>query len=140
MSDRPSDKPKRKNGPAKGEGGAPIKDINVDVLRRAARIGCTVDEIAALLGVHRTTFYDRLKLEPELQTAIDEAREEGKGTLRRLQWQRANKGSDTMLIWLGKQMLKQRDKMAHTGGEEGDEPITIENIHRWQNDPEPKPE
>ena len=35
----------------------------------------------------------------------------GRATLRRLQWQRANGGADTMLIWLGKQMLGQKDKV-----------------------------
>ena len=45
-----------------------------------------------------------------MQVAIDEARESGKATLRRLQWQRATAGSDTMCIWLGKQLLGQRDR------------------------------
>ena len=51
-----------------------------------------------------------MKRDPELQRAIDEGRDQGRATLRRLQWQRAHAGSDTMLIWLGKQMLGQRDK------------------------------
>jgi hypothetical protein len=42
---------------------------------------------------------------------FDETRASGRATLRRLQWQRANGGSDTMLIWLGKQMLGQKDKV-----------------------------
>jgi hypothetical protein len=40
-----------RRGPPKGEGGAPRKEINLDVARRAASIGCTAEEIAALLGV-----------------------------------------------------------------------------------------
>ena len=99
-----------KPGPDAGEGGAPRKEIDVKVMRRAAGIGCTDGEIAALLGMHRDTLRAHLSEDPTLQTAIDQAREQGKGTLRRLQWQRANAGSDTMLIWLGKQLLKQTDK------------------------------
>jgi hypothetical protein len=129
-----------KNGPAKGEGGAPRKEFDLDVAKRAASIGCTVDEIAALIGLPKRTFYDHMKRDPAIQTAIDEAREQGRGTLRRLQWQRANGGSDTMLIWLGKQMLKQRDKVAHTGGDDDDPPVAIRHLFRWQNDPEPKKE
>ena len=48
---------------------------------------------------------------PGVRRIIDEARASGRATLRRLQWQRANGGSDTMLIWLGKQMLGQKDKV-----------------------------
>ena len=87
-----------------------MKPIDTTVMRRAASIGCTGEEIAALLGVARATFYNRLKDDPSLQVAIDEARESGKATLRRLQWQRATAGSDTMCIWLGKQLLGQRDR------------------------------
>ena len=76
----------------KGEGGAPRKEINIDVARRAAFIGCTTDEIAALLGIARATFYLNLERDPEFQCVIDEARASGRATLRRLQWQRANGG------------------------------------------------
>jgi hypothetical protein len=54
---------------------------------------------------------EALERDPEFQRIIDEARASGRATLRRLQWQRANGGSDTMLIWLGKQMLGQKDKV-----------------------------
>lgn len=60
--------------------------------RRAAYIGCTADEIAALLGIARATFYLNLERDPEFQRIIDEARASGRATLRRLQWQRANGG------------------------------------------------
>lgn len=55
-------------------------------------IGCTADEIAALLGIARATFYLNLERDPEFQRVIDEARASGRATLRRLQWQRANGG------------------------------------------------
>ena len=45
----------------------------------------------------------------------------GRAKLQRLQWQSAIAGSDTMLIWLGKNGLGQRDKMAlRSGGASGD--------------------
>lgn len=41
-----------------------------------------------------------------------------------MQWQRAKAGSDTMQIWLGKQLLGQRDKQAvEHGVDEGLEMI-----------------
>ena len=58
-----------RRGPPKGEGGAPRKEINIDVARRAASIGCTADEIAALLGIARATFYLVLsRLAPDLRS------------------------------------------------------------------------
>lgn len=98
-----------RDGPDPGEGGRPEKLIDVAVAKRAASIGCTIEEIAAVLGVSQRHLYDRLNEDPELKRAIGEARETGRTTLRRLQWQRANAGSDTMLIWLGKQLLGQRE-------------------------------
>jgi hypothetical protein len=97
-------------GPRPGEGGRPPTRIDLDVVRRAAGIGCTVDEIAAVLGVPRRTLYDRMEQDPEIQRVLDEGRDQGRATLRRLQWQQANAGNPTMLIWLGKQLLGQRDK------------------------------
>jgi hypothetical protein len=97
-------------GPQPGEGGAPRKVIDLDVARRAASLGCSSDEIATLLGIGRRTFFDHLKEDEDLKNAIDAGRDQGRTTLRRLQWQRAQTGSDTMLIWLGKQLLGQRDK------------------------------
>jgi hypothetical protein len=97
-------------GPQPGEGGAPRKVIDLDVVRRAAGLGCTTSEIATLVGVGRATFFDHLKVDEDLKNAIDEGRARGCITLRRMQWQQAELGNPTMLIWLGKQLLGQRDK------------------------------
>jgi hypothetical protein len=93
--------------------------IDLDVARRAASLGCTSDEIATLLGVCRRTFFNHLKEDEGLQEAIDEGRDQGRITLRRLQWEQAKAGNPTMLIWLGKQLLGQRDKheMEQSGGQ-----------------------
>jgi hypothetical protein len=109
LSDLVGAKRSGKRGPDPGEGGAPRKPIDMDVMRRAAALCCTAGEIAALLGIGRRTFYGAMKRDPELKTALDQARAHGCATLRRLQWQRAMGGSDTMLIWLGKQLLGQTD-------------------------------
>jgi hypothetical protein len=99
-----------KQEPVKRARGRPFAEIDLAVVRRAAGLGCTHEEIAVLVGVTRETIQRRLIDNPDVQVAIAEGRENGRTTLRRLQWQRANAGSDTMLIWLGKQLLGQRDK------------------------------
>ena len=92
-----------------------------------------MEEIAALTGLPKATFFLHLQRDPELQHALDEAREQGRSTLRRLQWHKANAGSDTMLIWLGKQMLHQKDKLVHAG-EGADGAIVTEIRYGWTKD------
>jgi hypothetical protein len=108
-----------RNGPDPGEGGAPRKPIDHNLVRRLAGIGCTVDEIAVACGVSIRCMFKRIEAEPELAEAIEEGRATGKATLRRLQWQGARAGNATMLIWLGKQLLGQRDKTEITGKDGG---------------------
>jgi hypothetical protein len=82
-----------------------------------AALQCTFDEIASGLGVSLSTLERRRKENPELDEAIKRGRELGKRSIRRLQYDAAKKGNVTMLIWLGKQWLKQADKVEteHTG-------------------------
>ena len=87
----------------------------MDLVRRSAAIGCTVNEIASVLGIARSTMYNHMESDPGIQEAIDAGRDSGCSTLRRLQWQGAEAGNATMLIWLGKQMLGQKDKTEFSG-------------------------
>jgi hypothetical protein len=85
--------------------GRPQKKIDAALVGKLARIGCSDEEIADFVGCNRSTLYRRFA------TAIRKGREVCKRRLRRWQLKRAKAGSDTMLIWLGKQMLKQTDKV-----------------------------
>jgi len=78
-----------------------------------AALQCTYEEIASGLDVSLSTFERRRKDDPELDDAIKRGREEGTRSLRRIQWEAAQKGNVTMMIWLGKQWLEQRDKSDH---------------------------
>lgn len=73
-------------------------------------MGCTVEEIAALLKIGRSTFFDHVRDDAKLANAIETGRALGRETLRRWQWHAAEKGDKTMLVWLGKQMLGQTDR------------------------------
>jgi hypothetical protein len=107
----------------KNLGGRPLIDLDVDQIGRLATIGCTDEEIAAVMNISHDTLSRRRKSDPHLAEVIEHARGLGKTTLRRLQWQQANAGNPTMLIWLGKQMLGQKDRHEHTG--EGGGPIEL---------------
>lgn len=96
-------------------GGRPAKEIDAATIRNAAAIGCTVEEIASVVGCSRAHLYDRMKEDPGIQMAIDEGRATGRATLRRNQWRLSEAGNATMLIWLGKQILGQKDRTEMTG-------------------------
>ena len=97
----------------------PRKDIDYTQARKLAEIQCTIDEIAHVLGVSDT----KLKRDAMFREVYDAAREKGKTSLRRMQWNRAKKGNTAMLIWLGKQYLGQSDKQELSGGLEIERPL-----------------
>ena len=73
-------------------------------------MNCTHLEAAAFLGITAKTFQVFLRDNEEASDAFEEGKAKGTLSLRRWQLKRAENGSDAMLIWLGKQLLKQTDK------------------------------
>ena len=79
-------------------------NIDRDEVRKLAAMGLTVDEIAAFVGVCGRTIERRCKDD------LVEGRSKVCGSVRRKQYEKAVvEGNTTMLIWLGKQMLGQKD-------------------------------
>lgn len=85
--------------------GRPKKTIDPGEVERLARMFCTQDEIAAFVGCS----VDTLQRRKELREAYKRGMDHGRMSIRRVQFQEAIKGDKTMLIWLGKQYLGQRD-------------------------------
>ena len=96
--------------------GRPPVEIDLTLVEELAAIGSTDDEIAAVLRVSTDTI-GRRKKNPAFLEALEAGRGRGRVTLRRLQWQSASTGNTTMLVWLGKQMLGQRDKREDTAAD-----------------------
>jgi hypothetical protein len=105
--------------------GAPKKIMDYTAIERAASIGCTKEEIAAVIGVAPSTLYLRINDDPAVLEAIERGSNKGKATLRRLQWKGAQNGNSTMLMWLGKQLLGQREFNNVQQPDDGKQPITI---------------
>ena len=93
------------------KGGRPRFDFSdkLPLVRTLARIQCTDEEIAAGLGYSQDTLARGRKREPDLDAAILEGRANGRMSLRRAQYRKAMEGNPAMLIWLGKQVLGQRE-------------------------------
>ena len=94
----------------KSKAGRPPTPIDYDQVQRLAQIQCTEYEIAALIDMSDDGFRRRKLSDNELVGALKKGYENGKASLRRLQYKGAESGNPTMLIWLGKQYLGQRDK------------------------------
>jgi predicted transposase YdaD len=84
----------------------PRLPIDEELVRKLATIHCTDTEIAYAVNCSKSLLGKK-----RFSTIIEKGREEGKSRLRKLQWQSAQKGNVVMLIWLGKQLLQQSDKV-----------------------------
>ena len=108
----------KNTAPLKKRGPKPV-EIEVDKVRALASIQCTYDEIAAVMGIKKRAFIDRINADPALREAIDEGWANGRSSIRRAQVKMLEAGNATMGIWLGKQYLGQRDQIGITGGDGG---------------------
>ncbi len=86
-------------------GGRPPKVIDYALVERLASIQCTQEEIANILEVSTKT----LQRDEEFCLIYKKGLDNGRMSLRRYQWEAAKKGNTTMLVWLGKQYLGQRE-------------------------------
>ena len=91
-----TDKPQR---------GRPKKFIDLELVEKLAHIQCTYPEIASTLGVS----VDTLLRHKEFTATFKRGAEGGRKSVRRMQFESANRGNVTMQIWLGKQYLGQSD-------------------------------
>lgn len=110
---------------------APRK-INADELGTLASLQCTQAELAAFFCVSTQAVEAALR-KPEFRAAYDNGRHNGLISLRRAQFQKALEGNSTMLIWLGKQLLGQKDSMILGGtGPEGSIDVNVIESARQQ--------
>lgn len=103
------------SGEEKNKGGRPKKELDAEMIGRLASIHCSVDEIALIMNCGRDTIYRNY------MDVVEEGRAKGKMGLRRRQWEVANEGNPTLLIWLGKQWLNQSD--AQKTDDENNKPL-----------------
>lgn len=99
---------------------------NAKDVHRMARAGNTVEDMAVILRVSKRALeYELAREESSVREAYHRGRAERRDVLRTAQLRLALRGNATMLIWLGKQDLRQRDvKRVEVIGEDG-APIAV---------------
>ena len=98
----------------RGNVGRPaVHNLDSRQVRELAKIQCTMLEIAAVMGCSVDT------LERHYADVIKDGREDGKASLRRAQWNKAVvDGNPSLLIWLGRFYLQQREEITFNAGSE----------------------
>ena len=105
---------------SKNKGGRPkfeLSDDDITKLINMIRIQCTQEEVCGVFGATDKTLNLALKNKGFLgfSELYKKHQGEGKASLRRSQWKAATESlNPTMLVWLGKQMLGQTDKIEQT--------------------------
>jgi len=125
-----------KNGPNAKTPGFATRPIDWDKVGKLASIFCTVVEICAIEGISDETLAKRCVKEHGIKLGewLEQHRGKGRASIRRAQFQSAVENKNTqMLIWLGKQLLGQSDKMEEIVTIQEQPPIqlTEENLDRW---------
>lgn len=101
---------------ADGKAGRPRKEIDKRDFEKLCMLQCTRAEICSWFNVSEPTLIDWCKRTYDGQdflTVFNKKREGGLISLRRMQWQLAEK-SPAMAIFLGKNLLGQTDKVEQT--------------------------
>ena len=99
--------------------GRPKKDLDEDVIAKLSQIGCTQEEIGAVVGISART------LQRRYADLVAENKNKGKASLRKKLWEKALKGDPKLLIWLSKNELNMVDKI-HTTATVEPLPLIIE--------------
>ena len=99
--------------------GRPKKPLDEDVIANLSQIGCTQEEIGAVVGISART------LQRRYADLVAENKNKGKASLRKKLWEKALKGDPKLLIWLSKNELNMVDKI-HTTATVEPLPLIIE--------------
>jgi hypothetical protein len=91
--------------------GRPEKPIDWELVDKLLIVGCSGTEIAPHFNIHPDTLYKRIedKYNKSFTTYSAEMFEKGNSVLRQAQYDKAASGDNTMMVWLGKNRLKQRE-------------------------------
>ena len=89
----------------------PEKPIDWERVDRLLMAGCKGTEIAPHFDMHPDTLYAQVQQKYGMIFTLyaAEKRQKGESNLREVQYKRALRGENTLLIWLGKNRLNQKE-------------------------------
>lgn len=90
--------------------GKPKIELDIDDIRELASEGNTIEDIGTLLGVSNTVIVENEEYKRAYEMGLCDMR----AMLRHSQFQSAKSGNTSMLIWLGKVLLGQREETVST--------------------------
>jgi hypothetical protein len=136
-----------KNTPVIDKGGRPPFEFSPKVLQQIQDLAsymCTKEEVANIIGCHRTTLYRNQEALEAYEKGVNVAKQK----IRKTQFDIATKlNSSIMAMWLGKVYLGQTDKIQNTDDNVPlpiydivDEPKEVIELKEVQNDTIPKQE
>ena len=85
-------------------------ELDIDDIRELASEGNTIEDISTLLGVSNTVIAENEEYKRAYEMGLCDMR----SMLRHSQFQSAKSGNTTMLVWLGKVILGQREETVST--------------------------
>lgn len=91
--------------------GRPRVQWDYRTITKLAKIQCTQAEICSFLNCSEDAF----QRDPQCMEIFGKWKDHGRISVRRAQYREMLKGNSTMLIWLGKQYLGQRDHQVFSG-------------------------
>ena len=111
----------------------PRKEIDKEQFEKLCAMQCTQAEIMAFFDIDtKDTINERIRdiygEEHCFSTIYQKKSQLGKTAIRRKQYQVAQSGNPSLLIWLGKQWLNQLDKPEEAGRTILDKPLEIKII------------
>lgn len=118
-------KTKRKAKPR----GRPLAPLNLREVEKLAAMGCSSPQLAEFFEVDESTVQRRKRNDDAFKAAIARGQAKARVKLQSAQFDTAvNARNPTMLIWMGKQMLGQRDVTAMEHSAPGGGPIQLQNV------------
>lgn len=95
--------------------GRPKKEFNFEQFEKLCALHCTLNEIAGVMDISEDfiEYSCKRKYKKNFSEVYRLKASKGKMSLRRRQFEAAMSGSVPMLIWLGKNWLKQAERVVH---------------------------
>jgi hypothetical protein len=99
--------------------GRPPKSIDWNLVEQYLLEGSSGQEIAQIFGIHADTLYDRCQKDFGINfSELSQTNyQKGNQIIRNKQLEVATNGNTSMLIWLGKQRLGQREQFPETANQ-----------------------